>query len=102
MRLGLPRRVRLQSVSVSLSGPRVVQSTDICSRKILALEQERLATDRRPCIGETVAEVERSGVTPLSVAPPGTLRCIELFGVDRDKLGADLEQPEIELAPAGV
>ena len=39
---------------------------------------------------------------PFAVAPPGTARRVGLFGINRDSLSANLEQPKIKLTPACI
>src|SRR5262249_24632365 len=77
-------------------------SSDVGPRKILALEQVRLATGLCESVGKTVAIIQCGGVASLAVATPGATRSIQLFDIDRDDLGADLEQPKVKFAPARV
>jgi hypothetical protein len=81
---------------------RIARSADVGFCKVLALEQQRLAAGHRQRVGKAVAVIQRRGLTSLAVATPGAPRCIGLFGVDRDDLGADLQQPEVKLAPSRV
>ena len=75
---------------------------DVGLREVLPLEQKRLTTGPRQRVGKAVAIVQRGGVTPLAVATPGASRRVRLLSIDRNNLGANLEQPEIKLAPARV
>jgi hypothetical protein len=86
----------------ALTSLNLAQSIDVGPCEVLALEQQRLAAGERQCIRKTVTEIQRGGVTCLAEAAPGAPRRLSLLGVDRDELGPDFEQPEIELAPARI
>ena len=62
----------------------------------------RLAASKRQRIGSNLLSSAQRGMTSLAVTTPGTPHRVGLFGVDRDNLGANLEQPKVKLATARV
>lgn len=92
---------RLLSVLV-LSSRALAGSVDISSGEVLPLEQQRLPAGQRQRVGKAIAVIQRGGMTSLAVSAPGATRGVHLFGIDRDDLRAELEQPNIELTSAGV
>jgi hypothetical protein len=79
-----------------------VLSIDIDLRKILSFEHERFFASHGERIGKAIAVIQPGSMPPLTVVPLGAACRVDLFGINRDDLGPDFEQPKIELPTACI
>lgn len=71
--------------------------SNVGSRKIVALEEERLVAKPGQSVGKAVAVIERSRMPPLAVSSPGTPSLVCMLGRNGHDLHLRFVQPEIEL-----
>ena len=67
-------------------------------RKVVTLEEKRLAEHRRECVGKAVSEVEPSSVATLAESAEGLTRFASLISIDGGDLDLRSFNEQVEVA----